>query len=67
MSRRRELEVEGVSHKNPIPMGVEIGGLVFTSGIMGQDPVTKEFPPDPARQAELMFEHVRSLLRAAGA
>jgi 2-iminobutanoate/2-iminopropanoate deaminase len=48
-------------------MGVEIGGLVFSSGIGGQDPETGQYPPDPARQAELMFQHVRTLLAAAGA
>jgi 2-iminobutanoate/2-iminopropanoate deaminase len=67
MKRRTVLEVEGVEHTNPIPLGVEIGGLVFSSGIMGQDPATGEFPPEAARQAELMFQHVRSLLAAAGA
>lgn len=67
MPQRTVLEVEGVAHRAPIPMGVEIGGLVFSSGISGQDPVTGEFPPDPARQAELMFQHLRSLLAAAGA
>jgi enamine deaminase RidA (YjgF/YER057c/UK114 family) len=67
MARRTVLEVEGVHHRAPIPMGVEIGGLVFSSGISGQDPSTGEFPPDPARQAELMFQHVRTLLAEAGA
>jgi enamine deaminase RidA (YjgF/YER057c/UK114 family) len=48
-------------------MGVEIGGLVFSSAIMGRDPETGELPSDPARQTELVFQHVRSLLAAAGA
>jgi 2-iminobutanoate/2-iminopropanoate deaminase len=61
------LEVEGVAHRAPIPMGVEIGGLVFSSAIMGRDPATGELPPDPARQTELVFQHVRSLLAEAGA
>jgi 2-iminobutanoate/2-iminopropanoate deaminase len=66
MTRRRVLEVEGVSHRAPIPMGVEIGGLVFSSAIAGRDPATGELPPDPARQAELVFDHARALLAAAG-
>ena len=66
MPRRTVLEVEGVAHKAPIPMGVKIGGLVFSSGISGQDPATGEFPADPARQAELMFQHLRTLLAEAG-
>jgi 2-iminobutanoate/2-iminopropanoate deaminase len=67
MPRRTVLEVEGVSHRAPIPMGVEIGGLVFSSAIVGQDPATGELPPEPGRQAELVFDHARSLLAAAGA
>ena len=67
MARRRVLEVEGVSHRAPIPMGIEIGGLVFSSAIAGRDPATGELPADAARQAELVFEHVRTLLVAAGA
>ena len=48
-------------------MGVRLGNLVFSSGIMGKDPADGSFPPDPGRQAELMFEHVRTLLEEAGA
>jgi 2-iminobutanoate/2-iminopropanoate deaminase len=48
-------------------MGVRIGNLVFSSGIMGKDPADDSLPEDPARQAELMFQHVRTLLEVAGA
>lgn len=48
-------------------MGVRIGNLVASSGIAGRDPATGELPPDPVRQAELMFQNVRTLLDAAGA
>jgi len=47
-------------------MGVKIGNLVFSSGIMGQDPQTHRLPAEPARQAELMFQHIRALLEQAG-
>ncbi len=47
-------------------MVVKIGSMVFSSGIMGQDPATHSLPPDPARQTELMFQHVRTLVEAAG-
>jgi 2-iminobutanoate/2-iminopropanoate deaminase len=63
---RRVLEVEGIGHTAPIPQAVEIDGLVFSSGITGQDPATGELPDDPARQTELMFQHVRTLLEQAG-
>ncbi len=47
-------------------MGVRIGNLVASSGIAGRDPGSGQLPADPARQAELMFQHVHTLMRAAG-
>jgi 2-iminobutanoate/2-iminopropanoate deaminase len=65
---RTTLEVPGVTHGGaPIPMGVRIGNLVFSSGIMGKDPADDSLPDDPARQAELMFQNARTLLEQAGA
>ena len=66
MATRRVLGVPGISHTNPIPQAVEIGRLVFSSAIFGEDPETGEIPPDPARQAELCFQHVRTILEQAG-
>jgi 2-iminobutanoate/2-iminopropanoate deaminase len=67
MSKRQVLEVPGVGHGNaPIPMGVKVGNMVFSSGVMGQDPETHKLPDDPARQTELMFQHVKTLVEAAG-
>ncbi len=67
MRKRQTLEVPGVTHAAPIPMGVRIGGLVFSSAVMGKDPASDTLPADPARQAELMFQNVRTLLAQAGA
>ncbi len=67
MGKRQTLEVPGVMHGAPIPMGVRIGNLVFSSAVMGKDPATDSLPADPARQAELMFHNVRTLLAQAGA
>ena len=64
--KRRVLGVPGIEHQNPIPQAVEIGGLVFTSAIFGEDPETGELPGDPARQAELAFAHLRTILEQAG-
>jgi enamine deaminase RidA (YjgF/YER057c/UK114 family) len=66
MGKRRVLGVPGIEHTNPIPQAVEIGGVVFSSAIFGADPETGELPDDPARQAELCFRHVRTLLEQAG-
>ena len=65
--KRQVLEVPGVGHGNaPIPMGVKVGNMVFSSGVMGQDPETHKLPDDPGRQTELMFQHVKTLFEAAG-
>ena len=66
MTKRRVIEVPGVSHDAPIPMGVRLGNLVVSSGIAGKDPQTGLLPPDAGRQVELMFQHVRTLMAAAG-
>jgi 2-iminobutanoate/2-iminopropanoate deaminase len=65
--KRRVLGVPGIEHQNPIPQAVEIGGMVFSSAIFGEDPETGEIPPNPARQAELVFAHIRTILAQAEA
>ena len=61
------LEIEGVRHDAPIPMGAKVGRMVYSSGIMGRDPRDNSLPPEPERQAELMFANIRSFLELAGA
>jgi len=48
-------------------MGARIGGLLYSSGVMGKDPATDSLPDDPGRQAELMFQNLRTLLEQGGA
>jgi 2-iminobutanoate/2-iminopropanoate deaminase len=67
LGKRQTLEVPGVTHGAPIPMGVRMGKLVFSSGVMGKDPASDTLPDDPARQAELMFQNMRTMLEQAGA
>ncbi|MFB6395846.1 RidA family protein [Polymorphospora lycopeni] len=68
MGRRRQvIDVPGVAHGTmPIPMGVRIGQLVFSSGIHGLDPQTQRIPEDPARQVALAFQHMRTIVENAG-
>jgi 2-iminobutanoate/2-iminopropanoate deaminase len=47
-------------------MGARIGNLLFSSGVAGKDPASDTLPDDPARQAELMFQNVRTLLELGG-
>jgi 2-iminobutanoate/2-iminopropanoate deaminase len=62
----KSIEVPGVHHNAPIPMGAKVGNMVFSSGIMGTDPSTGQQPADPAEQAKFLFQHIRSFMQEAG-
>jgi 2-iminobutanoate/2-iminopropanoate deaminase len=64
-SRRRSIEIAGVSHTSPIPMGSRIDNIVYSSAIMGGDPATGEIPDDGATQVKLAFVNLLSFLEAA--
>jgi 2-iminobutanoate/2-iminopropanoate deaminase len=64
--RRRNFEIAGVGHHDPIPMGARVGELLFSSGIGGYDPETGQRPDGLERQIELAFRNMRSLLEEAG-
>ena len=49
------IEVPGVPHRAPIPMGARIGPVVFSSAISGQDPESGKVPEDPAVQAQVLL------------
>ena len=66
MTQRRSIEVPGIEHKAPIPMGCRIGNIVYSSGISGHDPDTQTTPSDPAEQAKVVFQNVRRFMQAAG-
>jgi 2-iminobutanoate/2-iminopropanoate deaminase len=64
----RSLEIPGISHGNaPIPMGARVGNMIFSSGIMGRDPLTGTLPEEVSLQAKFAFENVIALLAAGGA
>jgi 2-iminobutanoate/2-iminopropanoate deaminase len=65
--RRRSIEVEGLSHSAPIPMGARVGPLLVSSGISGQDPATGQVPGDVAEQVRLVYANLRRVLAAGGA
>lgn len=67
MSRRRSIEIPGVPHRSPIPMGARVGRAFHSSGIPGVDPETGRLPPTAAEQAHHMFRNMATLLRAGGA
>ncbi len=64
-SRRRAIEIAGVEHGAPIPMGCRIDNIVYSSGIMGTDPSTGETPEDGEAQVRFAFANMEAFLSAA--
>ncbi|HEX3246910.1 MAG TPA: RidA family protein [Chloroflexota bacterium] len=65
-ARRQVLYTPPVAHTNPIPMGVKIGGYVFSSRILPFEPATNAPGDGLERQAQLVFENLQAFLEAAG-
>jgi enamine deaminase RidA (YjgF/YER057c/UK114 family) len=55
-----------MEHGAPIPNGVVIGNLIFSSAISGKDAETGVLSADPDQQAEAMFRNLRLFLEKAG-
>src|SRR2546428_10725514 len=66
MAKRKSLHIEGMEHGAPIPNGVVIGNMVFSSAISGKDAKTGLFSSDPDEQTEAMFRNLRLFMEAAG-
>lgn len=66
MARRRSIYLEGFGHKNPIPAACVIDGTLMTGIIYGQDPATGKAADGLEAQTRLMFQHIQSILDAAG-
>ena len=66
MAKRQVIEIPGLSHQAPIPMGARIGNIVFSSAISGRDPETNELPKEPERQAKVLFRNIRTFMEKAG-
>ncbi len=63
----RSVDVPGIGHNAPIPLGARVGPLLCSSGISGKDAATGTLPADPLRQTVLAFANLEALLAAAGA
>lgn len=66
MAKRKSIYVEGFGHKNPIPAACRLGNIVTSGIIYGLDVVTGKPADGLQRQCALMFEHVRTIVEAAG-
>lgn len=60
--QRTNLEIAGIAHHDPIPMGAVTGGIFTSSGIDSRDPETKKEPRGvPAQGRNVMANLVRLL------
>ena len=66
MGKRSVIEIPGLAHNAPIPMGAKIGNLIFSSAVSGRDPDTEKLPQDPDEQAEILFQNIRRFMQLAG-
>ena len=66
MAKRRSIHVNGMEHGAPIPNGVVIGNMIFSSALSGKDARTGELSADPDEQAEAMFRNLRLFMESAG-
>jgi 2-iminobutanoate/2-iminopropanoate deaminase len=63
---RQNFELEGLQHRDPIPMGAVTGGVFTTSGVDGRDPATGRVPRHVAPQARQALANLRRLAASAG-
>ena len=67
MARRKSIHIKGMEHGAPIPNGVVIGNMIFSSAISGKDAKTGEESQDGRTGGERVHDLApdpRSLLRA---
>lgn len=64
-ARRTPIEIPGLAHRDPLPMGARIGDLVFSSVLGGDDPATGQRAEGVA-QIRQMFTNGAALVELAG-
>jgi 2-iminobutanoate/2-iminopropanoate deaminase len=64
--KRKNYEVPGVGHDDPIPMGSSIGPLLQSSGMFGIDPATGKRVEGLEVQLDRALRNIRGLLDQAG-
>ena len=65
--KSRSIELPGIQHRSPLPMGARVGRMLYSSGIPGLDPATGQLPAGAAAQAAQAFANMKALLQAGGA
>jgi 2-iminobutanoate/2-iminopropanoate deaminase len=63
---RQVIEIDGLPHRDPIPMAAICDGLFTTSGVDGRDPQTGKVPRGVPAQSRFMLQNLDTLLRQVG-
>lgn len=63
----RSIDVPGLAHKVPIPVGARVANVLCSSALAGKDPATGRLAQDAAGQVRLAFENLKRFLAAGGA
>lgn len=66
MANRKSIHIKGMEHGAPIPNGVVIGNMVFSSAIGGKDAKTGVLSDNPDEQAEAMFRNLALFMESVG-
>jgi 2-iminobutanoate/2-iminopropanoate deaminase len=61
------IEITSGGDRNPMPLGVRIGDLIYSPGIVGQNLETGALPQVVDGQLDLAFANMRTLIERAGA
>lgn len=64
--KREKIDIPGVNHNMPTPMGTKLGNIVFSSAIFGMDPNTNEIPSDLDVEIAMVFQNATTLIENAG-
>lgn len=64
--KREPLEIPGLSHKDPLPMGARMGNFVFSSVIAPEDPKDGKLVAGALPQIDRCFENMKLLMQSAG-
>ncbi|MGK3123748.1 RidA family protein [Candidatus Pantoea formicae] len=66
MNRRQSIYIDAFPHENPIPAACRIGSMLYSGVIYGRDAATQQVPASLDQQCELMFQHLKAIVEAAG-
>jgi 2-iminobutanoate/2-iminopropanoate deaminase len=64
--KREPLEITGLSHKDPLPMGAKLGPFVFSSVIAPEDPKDGKLVQGALPQIDRVFDNMKLMMEAAG-